>query len=602
MGEPELFQTPQGAFIPVVPVYVHGQGFIYNQIRHMMGACIAVCRGLLPEAAICAALTLPRVPPLPLAPPGGLLLTGARWLSKLRTVQNIPSWQDPQAPPQLSQEAALKALERGEDLVRLPKLALLHSEHQSAAEEFFSSHIKPSIARWAQSMSDRGEFQRLLAEQAASGGYVSIAEDGEAAGGNQGDDDDGPYPEEPLAEQQSLPRYDLRLSVPEHHSFSHSLGGWLALLDQQLQTPTAQQQQQLLQARLGAWASQQQPLQRARNLKAVWRRHCTLAASHPQLQRLWNAELFARGLIQFMLPTGSAVPQSASKLMSSVRETGGVGRPPAVAAPPSPAASGVGEANTAIDKQADSWNRELHDLQGFLWFPTLSRAEQLELQLQAQTDAHSLFPHAAESMVAQQSLQQACEAAAISAADSPSGSATPLLGLDPLSQGQARMFVRQQNIPFDILQQALEEAQAPEAPQAPGPRRSAPEWEDISATTRIRAARLEKQQLLSPLVRLADLQKVLPKVSSTHCIYTNTRFTLCSFLCSACEAVWSCRSVVTLGWLSWERRALICLWTPCSCRCWTGVGPCLRPLRSMSRWPLRRDGRPCCGTGPGHST
>ena len=533
VGGIELFQIEDGTNIPVVPVFVHGQGFIYNQIRHMMGACIAVCRGLLDESAIHAALTLPRVPPLPLAPPGGLLLTGARWLSKLRTVQNLPAWQETAAEPQLSQEAALKALERGGDLARLPKLALLHTEHQRAADKFFNARIKPSIARWAQSLQDRAEFERLLAEQAAAGGYVGIAEEGgDGGGGGGGGEGGGPSASDDAhddGESNDIanpivdgPRYDLQLAVPEHHSFGHSLGGWLALLDQQLQSGTALEQQALLATRLQAWAAQQQPLQRARNLKAVWRRHCAVASSHPHLQRLWNAELFARGMKQLMLPTNSATPASAAQLRESIALSGGVGRPPL--RPPSVADSSSTDSHTTagVNGAQDSWRKELSDLEGFLWFAQMPLSEQQELQLQAQTDAHMLFPMATKNMSLQRSPADVCEAAACTARASAIGQAEPLLGLDPAPLGtDAGVFLRSENIPFEILQEAIEEveggadstAQASSPPQS---RQAPPEWEDIAPSARIKAARLGEQQLLSPLVRLAQLQKVLPKVRAVR--------------------------------------------------------------------------------------
>lgn len=57
----------------VVRLSFHGNGFMARQIRSMVGAAVAVQRGLLQEDIIRAALTLPVCPNLPIAPPGGLV-------------------------------------------------------------------------------------------------------------------------------------------------------------------------------------------------------------------------------------------------------------------------------------------------------------------------------------------------------------------------------------------------------------------------------------------------------------------------------------------------------------------------------------------------
>ena len=55
-------------------ITIRGSGFMYNQIRYMIGAAIGVHSGALPPDAISSALMLPIVPPMPRAPSDGLVL------------------------------------------------------------------------------------------------------------------------------------------------------------------------------------------------------------------------------------------------------------------------------------------------------------------------------------------------------------------------------------------------------------------------------------------------------------------------------------------------------------------------------------------------
>ncbi|RYG43186.1 hypothetical protein EON68_00780, partial [archaeon] len=57
----------------VVRISIHGSGFLYHQIRFMVGVAVAIARGDLPRDVLTAALHLPAVPRLPLAPAGGLV-------------------------------------------------------------------------------------------------------------------------------------------------------------------------------------------------------------------------------------------------------------------------------------------------------------------------------------------------------------------------------------------------------------------------------------------------------------------------------------------------------------------------------------------------
>ena len=59
-----------------VCVELHGQSFIFNQIRYMMGAAICVARGVVPLDFLRCALSPPARVRFPLAPAEGLLLSG----------------------------------------------------------------------------------------------------------------------------------------------------------------------------------------------------------------------------------------------------------------------------------------------------------------------------------------------------------------------------------------------------------------------------------------------------------------------------------------------------------------------------------------------
>ena len=63
--------------VPLVRIRVRGTSFLYNQIRYMVGAAVAVARGVLPSWHLDAALQAPFAVPVPLAPPTGLLLVDA---------------------------------------------------------------------------------------------------------------------------------------------------------------------------------------------------------------------------------------------------------------------------------------------------------------------------------------------------------------------------------------------------------------------------------------------------------------------------------------------------------------------------------------------
>lgn len=79
--------SPPAAAAPLVPggepaltIRISGGSFMLRQLRHMIGAAVAVARGSLPSAAVvAAALRVPARLSLPLAPPHTLVLTGARF-------------------------------------------------------------------------------------------------------------------------------------------------------------------------------------------------------------------------------------------------------------------------------------------------------------------------------------------------------------------------------------------------------------------------------------------------------------------------------------------------------------------------------------------
>ena len=69
--------TPGGP--DAVVISLDGSSFMLHQIRHMVGAAVAVARGALPLGAVAAALCAPARVALPLAPPHTLTLVGARF-------------------------------------------------------------------------------------------------------------------------------------------------------------------------------------------------------------------------------------------------------------------------------------------------------------------------------------------------------------------------------------------------------------------------------------------------------------------------------------------------------------------------------------------
>jgi tRNA U38,U39,U40 pseudouridine synthase TruA len=72
-----LFCVFSATGVRFLRVRVRGCSFLYNQIRYMVGAAVAVARGTLPPWHLAAALRAPFAVPVPLAPPTGLLLVNA---------------------------------------------------------------------------------------------------------------------------------------------------------------------------------------------------------------------------------------------------------------------------------------------------------------------------------------------------------------------------------------------------------------------------------------------------------------------------------------------------------------------------------------------
>ena len=58
---------------------LQGGSFMLHQIRHMVGAAVAVARGHLPLELVDASLATPARINLPLAPPSTLMLMGAQF-------------------------------------------------------------------------------------------------------------------------------------------------------------------------------------------------------------------------------------------------------------------------------------------------------------------------------------------------------------------------------------------------------------------------------------------------------------------------------------------------------------------------------------------
>ena len=82
---------------PALTVRISGGSFMLRQLRHMIGAAVAVARGSLPSpAVVAAALRVPARLSLPLAPPHTLVLTGARfgaYPAKALAPGDVAPWQ-----------------------------------------------------------------------------------------------------------------------------------------------------------------------------------------------------------------------------------------------------------------------------------------------------------------------------------------------------------------------------------------------------------------------------------------------------------------------------------------------------------------------------
>ncbi|KAF5828336.1 hypothetical protein DUNSADRAFT_17770 [Dunaliella salina] len=65
--------------VPCLKLVVHGQSFLLNHIRHMIGAAVAVTRGLMPLDLLRASLHAPARTSVPKAPPHTLILTASKF-------------------------------------------------------------------------------------------------------------------------------------------------------------------------------------------------------------------------------------------------------------------------------------------------------------------------------------------------------------------------------------------------------------------------------------------------------------------------------------------------------------------------------------------
>eukprot|EP00200_Dunaliella_tertiolecta_P018396 CAMPEP_0202397978 /NCGR_PEP_ID=MMETSP1128-20130828/975_1 /ASSEMBLY_ACC=CAM_ASM_000463 /TAXON_ID=3047 /ORGANISM="Dunaliella tertiolecta, Strain CCMP1320" /LENGTH=659 /DNA_ID=CAMNT_0049001017 /DNA_START=2910 /DNA_END=4889 /DNA_ORIENTATION=+ len=65
--------------VPCLKLEVHGESFLLNHIRHMIGAAVAVTRGLMPFDLLKASLHAPTRTSVPKAPPHTLILTASKF-------------------------------------------------------------------------------------------------------------------------------------------------------------------------------------------------------------------------------------------------------------------------------------------------------------------------------------------------------------------------------------------------------------------------------------------------------------------------------------------------------------------------------------------
>lgn len=355
-----------GGAVALLPVHFAGSGFIYNQIRHMVGMIVAVTRGFLPPSSIPAALSMPRCPPLPLAPAGGLVLRGADWAASTNISQDLPSWQKEDEAPVLSTEEVWHHLETGGAPGRAPRLALLLPAHAQAARDFFSQHILPDLAAFAASAAETPAFAQYIPKRAAA---VSALRAARSLGPDQCD--------------AARVEHAEVLQSPMMRGIAHSAGGWLATMAHVYSGPAAAARSAALSRRWDLWSTAWRPLHRQAELAAVLRRQRALLRLLPA-RRLLNAELFARGLGVFMTPTTS---RPISEELSGT----------------APSFAG-GKADLLSDLPWDS----------------LVQDERDELQLQAQSDAEAVF----EGLPPQAALRSVSD---LLAADPQQTAQTPLL-------------------------------------------------------------------------------------------------------------------------------------------------------------------------------
>lgn len=139
--------------VPCVKLTVTGASFMQHQIRHMVGAAVAVGRGNLPLELLQATLSVPARVSLPLAPAATLLLVDATFMPFRKSWDGTPA---------MATESSGECLE-------------LRTQGMAARDDFFHSTVQPEISKlltipeWMEWESDldrqwfqEGELKELL--------------------------------------------------------------------------------------------------------------------------------------------------------------------------------------------------------------------------------------------------------------------------------------------------------------------------------------------------------------------------------------------------------------------------------------------------------
>eukprot|EP01138_Halocafeteria_seosinensis_P005619 gb/GECG01005742.1/.p1 GENE.gb/GECG01005742.1/~~gb/GECG01005742.1/.p1 ORF type:complete len:826 (+),score=109.87 gb/GECG01005742.1/:1-2478(+) len=235
--------------LPLIKTSLIGSAFIFNQIRHMVGLAVAVGRGIVSEEYVDWALSLPRVPMLPLAPPGTLLLRDVDFDAKYFMCSELPKSQRESSIPVIAKEMRDYLLEEGEDFSNASFLAIMHPPSLDKENKFFEEELKPRLVANSDTMfeypdyvthaRERAEFvAKVKAERYNNGGANSTEANAQEITANV----------EQLKEQ-----YSHILKHPFYTRWQGTFGGWIALNDESLDSESGRKETAVVKRRYELW-------------------------------------------------------------------------------------------------------------------------------------------------------------------------------------------------------------------------------------------------------------------------------------------------------------------------------------------------------------